>query len=158
MKTHSKKDVQDNVQDNIQNDDYTTVLVGLAKKLSPSSTGLIGYEVAKDLKSNVLYIRLTSNSDGGLFSKEWIKLDEIYDLIQKLGDKPFNSSAFKTLFKSGSANNTSFIAAVLRHEELALIQPTEKKVFLHLANPLIVNQQDRIAKLKPLATPNKVTK
>lgn len=150
MKTQSNNDVK--------NDEYTTVLVGLAKKLSPSSTGLIGYELAKDTKNNLFYIRLTSNSDGGLFSKEWIKLDDIYDLIQKLSDKPFNSSVFKPLFKSGSANNTSFIAAALRHEELALIQPTEKKVFMHLANPLIVNQQDRIAKLKPLPTPNKETK
>ena len=154
MKTHSKPDSNRDEKD----DTYITILVGLAKKLSPSSTGLIGYELAKDDKNTTLHLRLTSNSDGGLFSKEWIKLDDIYDLIQKLGDKPFNSSVFKPLFKSGSANNASFIAAVLRHEELALIIPTEKKVFLHLANPLIVNQQDRIAKLKPLPTPNKVTK
>jgi len=135
---------------------FKTLLVGLASKLSIKSSGLIGYEVALNTDDKSRYLRLTSNDSGGLFSKEWVKLDDLYVLLEAMeADKPFKSSVFKSIIKGGSANNVSFLSAVLRSEEIALILKSEKSQFLHVVNPLLINQRDRLSKLKPLRTSSK---
>lgn len=133
-----------------------TLLVGHAPKLSSKSSGLIGYEVALNIEDKSRYLRLTSNDSGGLFSKEWVKLEDLYELLETMeADKPFKSSVFKSIIKGGSANNVSFLSAVLRGEEIALILKSEKSQFLHVVNPLLINQRDRLSKLKPLRTSSK---
>lgn len=133
-----------------------TLLVGHAPKLSSKSQGLIGYEVALNTEDKCRYLRLTSNDSGGLFSKEWVKLDDLYVLLEAMEvDKTFKSSVFKSVIKGGSANNVSFLSAVLRSEEIALILKSEKSQFLHVVNPLLINQRDRLTKLKPLRTSSK---
>jgi hypothetical protein len=135
---------------------FKTLLVGHAPKLSSKSQGLIGYEVALNTDDKSRYLRLTSNDSGGLFSKEWVKLDDLYELLEAMeADKPFKSSVFKSIMKGGSANNVSFLSAVLRSEEVALILKSEKSQFLHVVNPLLINQRDRLSKLKPLRTSSK---
>lgn len=132
---------------------YKTMLVGQAESLSPKSNSRIGFELALNTDDKVRYLRLTSNSNGGLFSKAWISLDALFGLLeQQEEDKPFKSSIFKTVIKGGSANNVSFLAAVCRCEEIGLILKSEKNQFLHLVNPLLINQRDRLTKLKPLPT------
>jgi hypothetical protein len=135
---------------------FKTLLVGHAPKLSSKSRGLIGYEVALNTDDTYRYIRLTSNDSGGLFSKEWVKLDDLYVFLETMeADKPFKSSVFKSIIKGGSANNVSFLSAVLRSEEIALTLKSEKSQFLHVVNPLLINQRDRLSKLKPLRTSSK---
>ncbi len=135
---------------------FKTLLVGHAPKLSSKSSGLIGYEVALNTDDKSRYLRLTSNSSGGLFSKEWIKLDDLYELLEAMEvDKPFKSSVFKSVIRGKSANNQSFLASAIRSEEIALILKSEKSQFLHVVNPLLINQRDRLSKLKPLRTSSK---
>lgn len=136
---------------------FKTLLVGFTLKLSRRSTGNVGFELALNTNDKCRYLRLTSNDSGGLFSKEWVKLDDLYVLLEAMGaNKPFKSSVFKSVMKGGSANNVSFLSAVLRSEEIALILKSEKSLFLHVVNPLLINQRDRLSKLKPLATSSKV--
>lgn len=133
---------------------HKTVLVGQAKTLSSKSKGLIGFELALNTDDKCRYLRMTGNSNGGLFSKEWVSLDTVFALLEQQAlDKPFKSSIFKGIINGKSANNCSFISAVLRSEEFGLIVKSEKSQFLHLVNPLLVNQRDRLTKLKPLPTP-----
>jgi hypothetical protein len=135
---------------------FKTLLVGHAPKLSSKSSDLIGYEIALNIDDKCRYLRLTSNDSGGLFSKEWVKLDDLYVLLEAMeADKPFKSSVFKSIMKGGSANNVSFLSAVLRSEEIALILKSEKSQFLHVVNPLLINQRDRLSKLKLLRTSSK---
>ena len=132
---------------------YKTVLVGQAKTLSVKSKSLIGFELALNSDDKCCYLRMTGNSNGGLFSKEWVSLDAVFTLLEQQNqDKPFKSSIFKAVIKGGSANNVSFLSAVLRCDEMSLILKSEKSQFLHLVNPLLINQRDRLAKLKPLPT------
>ena len=132
---------------------YKTLLVGQAKSLSPKSNSRIGFELALNTEDKIRYLRLTSNTNGGLFSKAWVSLDALFELLeQQEEDKSFKSSLFKTVIKGGSANNVSFLAAVCRDEALSLILKSEKNQFLHLVNPLLINQRDRLTKLKPLPT------
>jgi hypothetical protein len=134
---------------------FKTLLVGHAQKLSTKSTGRIGFELALNVENKCRYLRLTSNDTGGLFSKEWVKLDDLYEILEIMEvDKPFKSSALKSVMKGGSANNVSFLSAVLRSEELSLILKS-KSQFSHLVNPLLINQRDRLSKLKPLPTSSK---
>ena len=132
---------------------FKTLLVGFAPKLSTKNTGRIGFELALNTDDKCRYVRLTENDSGGLFSKEWISLDSLFELLEsQQEDKPFKSSILKPLFKGGSANNISFLAAVCRCEDFALVLPTEKNQFLHVLNPLLANQKDRLYKLKPMRT------
>jgi len=132
---------------------YKTLLVGQAKSLSPKSNSRIGFELALNTQDKARYLRLTSNSNGGLFSKAWVSLDALFELLeQQEDDKPFKSSIFKTVIMGGSANSVGFLAAVCRCEEIGLILKSEKNQFLHLVNPLLINQRDRLTKLKPLPT------
>jgi len=135
---------------------FKTLLVGFALKLSRRATGKVGFELALNVDDKCRYLRLTSNDSGGLFSKEWVKLDDLYALLETMdSEKPFKSSVFKTLIKGGSANNVSFLSAILRSEEIGLILKSEKNQFQHVVNPLLINQRDRLSKLKPLRTSSK---
>jgi len=138
---------------------YKTLMVGFAPKLSTKSTGRVGFELALNSDDKTRYLRLTSNDSGGLFSKEWISLDAIFELLEsQQEDKPFKSSIFKSVITGGSANNVSFLAAVLRCEEMSLILQSDKSQFLHVVNPLLINQKDRLVKLKPMRTSAKKAK
>lgn len=137
---------------------YQTVLVGLADKLSTKSHGTIGFELARNKQDKGLYIRATSNSDAGLFSKEWVSMEAIYSLLDKHKDTTFKSSIFKSVISGASSNNASFLAAILRDKDIALLVPAEKGIYSHQINPLITNQQDTLSKLKPLPQPKEQTK
>jgi hypothetical protein len=132
---------------------FQTLIFGLAPKLSVKSSGKIGYELALNADDKCQYIRLTSNDSGGLFSKEWIKLDDLYELLEAMKtDTPFKSSIFKGIVKGQSSNNVSFVSAVLRCDEISLILQSDKNQYLHLVNPLLAQRKSTLTKLKPLAT------
>ena len=128
---------------------YLTVLIGEASKLSTKSSGKIGFEIAQQVESKQPYLRLTTNSSAGLFSKKWIKVSDIVELLNDNKEgKPFKSSLFNSLL-SGSSNNVSFISAVLRCSDIGFIKPCDKNLFLHLVCDDLDNQFSRISKLKP---------
>jgi hypothetical protein len=135
---------------------FTTLLVASAPKLSNKSTGKVSFEIALNTGDKLRYIRLTSNDSGGLFSKEWIKLDDINLLLGSLPtDQPFKSSVFKSIIKGGSANNTSFISACLRCSDIALIIESEKSKYLHLPHPLLAKRMELLNNLKPIDSSSK---
>jgi hypothetical protein len=133
---------------------YLTLLTGEASKLSTKSSGRIGFEIAQQVESKQPYLRLTTNSSAGLFSKKWIKISDIVELLNDNKEgKPFKSSLFSTLL-SGSSNNVSFISAVLRCSDIGFIKPCDKNLFLHLVSDDLDNQFSRISKLKPSPDPS----
>jgi hypothetical protein len=78
------------------------------------------YNIGYDTAEKTLFVRLTDNDTGGLFSNEWITLDDIVATIEKRPspDKSFNARIFTPLFKSQSANNAGFLAAALKAENI----------------------------------------
>lgn len=147
------KKVTNKEQSSANNTDehYKTLMVGFAPKLSSKSAGKIGYEIALNTDDKNRYLRLTSSGSTALFSKEWISLNAVFELIESQQDgKEFKSSIFKSVIKGGSANNVSFVAGCLRCDEIGLILQAEKNQFLHVVNPLLINRKDMIMKLKPL--------
>lgn len=124
------------------------VISGQAPKLNPNNEGIIDFEIK--CENGDLYIRMVKNNSSGLHSKEWIDVKGIFEILDVLKSKqePFSSLALKSLFNSGSANNVSFLAAILRSKKLALIAALPTKLYSH---QLSVNYEENKKKLLALA-------
>lgn len=118
-----------------------------ASKLSPKQPGFIYFELGKHLETNELELRLKGNDGGGLHSKEWIKLSTILEILDQQEDKPFKSGVFKPVFEGKSANNASFIAAVLRCSAIALTDSTGNSIFLHQLHSNYKHGREALLKL-----------
>jgi hypothetical protein len=78
------------------------------------------YNIGYDTNQKTLLARITDNDTGGLFSNEWITLDDIITTIEKrpTPDTSFNARIFTPLYTSASANNAGFLAAALKAENI----------------------------------------
>ena len=88
---------------------------------SLSGASELTYHLGCDDQDN-LYIRLWSNSAGGLHSKHWFSLARILERLIVNEEKPITSSTLRSVCP-GSMNNGGFILAALRHE--GLVKPLE---------------------------------
>jgi len=112
---------------------HAVIVDGKAAKLSTKKRGFVTFTLATCIDSGELELRLTGNDGGGLHSKEWLSVTAIVDILNvQVTDKPFKSTVFKSVFKGASANNASFLAAVLRSKDINLIVSTEKSQYLHM--------------------------
>lgn len=146
-----KVTTEENLSTDNTDEHYKTLMVGFAPKLSSKSAGKIGYEIALNTEDKNRYLRLTSSGSSALYTKEWISLNAVFELLELQQDgKGIKSSIFKEIIRSGSANNVGFAAACFRCDEIGLILQAEKNQFLHVVNPLLINRKDMIMKLKPL--------
>ncbi len=118
---------------------------GKALKLSPKSTNHVFYEIAMQKEENELYIRMSGNEGGGLHSKEWVPLKDIFAVLDVQGDKPFKSSVMKCVFSGQSANNAGFMCGVCRG--MGLIIKSETSVFLHVLTPDYEQRRDELLSL-----------
>lgn len=119
-----------------------------ASKLSPKNPGFVYFQLGKCLDNSELELRITGNDSGGLYSKEWLKLSVILAVLDEQEiDKPFKSGEFKCAFKGGSANNVSFLAAILRSDPIALIDSTENSIFLHQLHDNFKSRKEALLKL-----------
>jgi hypothetical protein len=98
---------------------YWLLKDGKCKKLSKYSEGGIKYQLLASDDRVHLYIRITENEGGGYYSKEVVNFDRIEECLSKCDpEKPFPSKALKDSFQGLSANNSGFMAAILREEGL----------------------------------------
>jgi len=64
------------------------------------------------------YIRISDNTGGGLFSKEWVKLKDVQDVIEDIPEgQPLTSYHLQGLFQGKSVNTPAFLTAALVHEK-----------------------------------------
>jgi hypothetical protein len=103
----------------------TTVQINILKistcgKVTLPNDHTLTYNIGYDTTTKTLLVRLTDNDTGGLFSNEWITLDDIVTTIEKrpTPDASFNARIFTSLYTSASANNAGFIAAALKAENI----------------------------------------
>ena len=99
------------------NEEIRILKVGTCPSLSGRSN--LTYHIGS--KGEEVYVRLTQNSSGGLFSKEWLPIKEF-----KLSENaPFAASSLHEFFKGKSINSAGFMLAVLKIE--GLIKNSEEK-------------------------------
>lgn len=114
-------------------DPYQVLLErGEAAKMSPKSEGKIYFQIARSEEDKRVYLRIHSQDGGGLHSKEWVPAQAIIEALKPHAGQSIKSGILKPLFKSGSANNASFMAAILRAPEVGLLEPDPQRQFQHL--------------------------
>lgn len=132
-------------------------------KLSASATGLLTYRVWRDAptldgtESPTLYVALSKNDGGGYFSLEQVPMPRIESCLLELQatGKGFPAIRLKTMFEGKSANNPSFMAAVLRHEGILTGSPENPK--LNLVTGDLAAWKDRLLLLPVIAAPAEET-
>jgi hypothetical protein len=124
------------------------VLSGKGKKLNPKTDNHVFFDLAKHDDDGQLYLRLSGNEGGGLHSKKWVSLQSILTILDEQAKEPFKSTVLKSTFSGSSANNTGFLAGVLRCADIGLITQSGKTVFLHA---LATDYEEKKAKLLQLA-------
>ena len=82
---------------------------------SLSARSTITYEIGS--KGENQYIRLSGNSAGGLFCKEWVPLSEIQQLLA--GSPNLTSKTLQPLYAGKSSNSPGFLLACVINENLA---------------------------------------
>ena len=88
---------------------------------SLSGKSTLTYHVGCDAGTGASEIcfRVFGNSGGGLFSNEWVKLSEIQQAFAKVPNEiAITAHLLSPLFRGKSANNQSFLFAVLKNEGL----------------------------------------
>jgi hypothetical protein len=113
---------------------------GTCPLIAPSSKGQLSYHIGYSDQDKTLHFRVTSNTGGGYFSREWVSLDAILEHIQaQPAGQPFKSLVLRKAYVSTGANNCGFLAAVLRAE--GLLQPVPKSPFSHTHGDVAQFQQ-----------------
>jgi len=133
--------IKNDIKQPVNKDIKTTFKIlhkGHAKKLSPKAEGHITFQLIEDDKE-VKYLQLLENTNGGVFSKLPVPLQLILSTLEKQQqDKAFKSSIVKDVFTgkgAKSANNTSFLIAVLRSKDIELLVSSENSQFLSKLSP-----------------------
>lgn len=80
--------------------------------------------------SSDVFISIIGNDAGGYWSQELVSINQLADAMPSEPAEPFKSKVFARAFKSKSANDPSFAAAVLK--SLGLITPAEGKPYCYL--------------------------
>lgn len=98
---------------------YLSLKTGKASKSGQRSHGYIHYRILTDQDQHFLYLTITSNDDGGYFSKEVVPFNKVEQCLQGINiSTPITSKLFKNSFIGQSANNAGFLTAILSAEKL----------------------------------------
>ena len=113
--------------------------------INVKSTGRIQYQMSIDDK-NQRYIQLIASTSGGFVSQNKVAVIDIQKILMTVTDEAhFSSTIFKRLFAGKSANNASFLAAVLRAE--GVIAKSHRHTYCHVIDDIdAISYQPKKAK------------
>lgn len=99
-------------------------------KLSTTAEGLLTYQVWRNPTLNEVFVAITGNEGGGYFSREQVSLTRLLSCLSDLQSTghAFPAIRLKAVFEGKSANNPSFMAAVLRHQQVLGEAPENPKL------------------------------
>lgn len=113
-----KNEIATNVEPEASGPQFITLKGATGPKLGKHANGTIGYKVACDSGRTALFLAITDNSSGGYFSREYVPVVRIEELLAKLDQSGFPSKGLKAAFTGKSSNNAGFLAAILHAEGL----------------------------------------
>ena len=111
----------------------------------------IDYEIGIE-KDQSLWIRLVKSSGGGFHWTKPVPMAAIKEHLEK-APQPFTSYALHGPFAGRSVNTTSFLMAVLKHEEL--VRPDAEKPLSFVCDDLDARERKLRARLKKASKPAK---
>lgn len=109
---------------------YRLLKTDVAAKLSARSRGGITYLLLAREDDPALFLAVTANEGGGLWSREAVGLDTLEKILSPYADQPFPTKALRGALVGRSSNNPPFVCAVLR--DLGLIAPGPDKAHQHV--------------------------
>lgn len=109
---------------------YRLLKTDLAAKLSARSQGGITYLLLASEDDPALYLAVTANEGGGLWSREAVGLDTIEEVLAPYADQPFPTKALRGALVGRSSNNPPFCLAVLK--DLGLVAKSPDKAHQHV--------------------------
>jgi len=77
---------------------YVTLKSATASKLGKHADGTISYKVACDIGRTALFLEITDNSSGGYFSREYVPVARIEELLSNPDQSGFPSKVLKAAF------------------------------------------------------------
>ena len=106
-------------------DSMTVVKTGNCDTITRKSK--LTYQIGT-LPDGEVYFRIHKNSGNGFFSREWVSLADIQNVLGKTPvGKPVTAIMLDTLFKGRSVNTPGFLLAVLVHEKLLIPMQGKKR-------------------------------
>ena len=103
-----------------------------------SDKGTLGYHIGINANDELL-IRVASNSGGGYFSSEWVRVNTLLNLLETT-DKPLTSYALLTLFTGKSVNTPAFLFAALKSEGLVATDIANPRCYALMPNDAFMEQ------------------
>lgn len=113
-----KNETATNVAPEASGPQYITLKGATAAKLGKDADGTISYKVGCDVGRTALFLAITDNSSGGYFSREYVSVARIEELLGKVDQSGFPTKGLKAAFNGKSSNNACFLAAILHAEGL----------------------------------------
>jgi hypothetical protein len=98
-----------------------------ADTASISQRSQLCFEIGRNSESGTLHLRISENSGGGMWCKDWCSASAIQDVV--LGETGLTAKSFHVLHEGRSINTGGFILAALK--ELGLIRANEENSRLH---------------------------
>jgi hypothetical protein len=96
---------------------------------SLSGKSKLTYNVGVD-SNNEIHIRVHTNSSSGFFSREWMAISAIQQVLSKVSDdKPLTSFLLHTLYAGKSQNNSGFLWALLKAEGLVQLHEDKQRSY-----------------------------
>lgn len=75
-------------------------------------------------------VRITSNSGGGMFARDWVPLLEVFLVLKSHADKEtVAATAFKKTFQGRSVNSLGFLLAILKHQGAVQAHPEKARAY-----------------------------
>lgn len=130
----------------IKSTDPAITILQTSKTATISGKSQLTYNIAMNDKGNAM-IRIASNTGGGFWSKEYVSVDSIINVIQSVPENQHITSVhlFK-VFTGKSQNSPGFLLAVLLKE--GLLEALGKKRQYRMSESGVNNFLSRVERLK----------
>ena len=100
-------------------------------------------------EDNEIYARISDNTGGGFFSKEWVSLKAIQDVLEdNPEDEPLTSFMIQGLFIGKSVNTPAFLMAALVQERWLRVLKGKKRGLEVLDTPKFMAKMSRLVTTK----------
>ena len=134
--------VESDIEQEATVDPVEVIYVGECESLSGRS--VLTYAVGRHADDGTLHLRVTDNSGGGMWCKDWAAASDIQSIV--IGATELTAKSFHSLHSGRSINTGGYIAAALK--DLGLIRVGQENTRLHEHVPTTTFQQLVMARTK----------
>lgn len=110
---------------------------------SLSGRSVLTYAIGRHSADDTLHLRITGNSGGGMWCRDWCSASAIQEVV--LGEGELTAKSFHVLHPGKSINTGGFVLAALK--DLGLIRANEENTRLHEHVPTTTFEKVAMARM-----------